>query len=105
MIQEIKRYTDSQGRSIKGYYPVKCGVDVNPISPHYEGTVGIQSPRGVIPIDFPFPKDYDLEQCFEKFEETANIEVNKIIEEEKEKSRIVTPGQINVNPNNLKIIK
>ena len=100
MIQEIKRYTDSQGRSVKGYYPMKLDNGI-PINPHYEGTVGIQSPRGVIPIDFPFPKEYSLEQCFEKFEETANVEVNKIIEEEKEKSRIVTPGH--VNPNNLKV--
>ena len=106
MIQEIKRYTDEKGKSVKEYVPIEKDQMVGARST-FEGTVGIQSPMGVVPIDFPFPEDYTLEQCFENFENIANIEVQKIIEEEKEKNRIVTPSgaPAAVNPNNLKVIK
>jgi len=93
MITEIKSYTDDQGKSVKSYVPVlRCFI----AETRYEGTVGIQTPRGIMPMDFPFPEDYTLEKCFEDFEEVAKREVNSQMEEAKkaaaERNRIITPG-------------
>lgn len=98
MITEIKSYTDDQGKSVKSYVPV-LAEDV--LLTRYEGTVGIQTPRGIMPMDFPFPEDYTLEKCFEDFEEVAKREVNSQMEEAKkaaaEQSRIITPEQARNN--------
>jgi len=94
MIEEVKKYTNEKGMGVTEYTPVS-NSDVY-IKPRYDGTVGIRTPMGVQPIQFPFPEDFTLEQCFEKFEEIADVEVQKIMKEAEEKQKeenlIVTPN-------------
>jgi hypothetical protein len=96
MIEEVKKYTNEKGMSVTAYIPLSEETDVL-MNTRYDGTVGIRTPMGVQPIQFPFPKDFTLEQCFEKFEEVADVEIKKIMEEaeakQKEDNLIVTPGQ------------
>jgi hypothetical protein len=101
MIEEVKKYTDEQGKSVTAYVPMSLTEDSNKDTKsltHYDGTVGIRTPVGVQPIQFPFPENFSLEQCFEKFEEIANVEVEKIMTEAKKKhdeeNLIVTPDQV-----------
>jgi len=95
MIKEVKKYTDDDGKSVTAYIPISVAPTEDMIA--YEGQVGIQTPMGIAPIRFPFPEDYTLEKCFEKFEDIANIEVDRIMKEAEEKAKnenlIVTPGQ------------
>ena len=102
MINEVKKYTNDEGMSVQAYIPTLTEeaserTEMSPELIAYEGTVGIKTPMGVQPIHFPFPDDYTLEQCFEKFEEVADIEIKKIMEEAEQKQKdenlILTPGQ------------
>jgi hypothetical protein len=109
MIKEVKKYTDDEGRSVTAYIPLETtGMKDFEIAElvAYEGQVGIQTPMGVAPIRFPFPENYTLEQCYENFEDIATVEVDKVMEEAKEKAEeaeklaqdknlIITPGQMN----------
>jgi len=101
MIKEVRKFTDDDGRTVKAYYPyISKGGEIFDIhmvdsesKPYYEGTVGIRTPDGrIAPIDFPFPDDYTLEQCFENFEDIANKEIKKIMDKQEDKNRIITPG-------------
>ena len=97
MIEEVKKYTNEQGKGVTAYIPMTSNSEETK-NPHYDGTVGIRTPMGIQPVQFPFPENFTLEQCFEKFEEIADIEVKKImVEAEKrhnEENLIVTPGQM-----------
>jgi len=101
MIREVKKYTDDNGASVTAYIPIlneeESKIVTNTPLSAYEGQVGIPTPMGVAPIKFPFPEDFTLEQCFERFMEIAEIEVEKIMKEAEEKAKndnlIITPGQ------------
>ena len=100
MIKEVKEYTDDDGKIVKAYCPLpqhnNLGGDI-PTTVLYGGTVGINTPMGMMPIHFDFPKGYDLKKCFEEFETIADIEVKRQIKEAQEKEKddnlIVIPGQ------------
>ena len=91
MIEEVKKYTNEKGMGVSAYIPVldkdKMYTEDEIPPTRYDGTVGIRTPMGVQPIQFPFPEDFTLEQCFEKFEEIADVEVQKIMKEAEEKQK------------------
>ena len=104
MIKEVKKYTDDDGRSVTAYIPIDNPTKIMPFKVDcsedliaYEGQVGIPTPMGVASVRFPFPENFTLEQCFEKFMEIAEIEVERIMKEAEEKAKddnlIITPGQ------------
>lgn len=105
MIEEVKKFTNEEGKGITMYCPIAPdGEDkipqTNPkYQVHFDGTVGVRGPMGIQPIHFPFPKDYTLEKCFEEFEDVADVEIKKIMEEleskQKKENLIITPGQAN----------
>jgi len=96
MIEEVKKYTDEEGKGVTEYIPLSTGEGVA-TKERYEGTVGIKTPMGIQPLSFPFPEGYSLEKCFEHFEDIADVEIKKIMEEaeakQKEENLIITPGQ------------
>jgi len=106
VITEIKSYTNEQGKSVKVYIPT---LTEDSLLTRYEGTVGIQTPRGIVPMSFPFPDDFTLEKCFEDFEEVAQREVESQMKEAKEsaedRNRIITPGSPTPPPTNDNIIQ
>jgi len=91
MIQEVKRYTDDVGRNVMAYVPMVSSEEHPKV--RYEGTVGIRTPMGVMPIHFDFPEDYTLPQCFQDFEKVADVEIQKVKQEAEDQNLIVTPGQ------------
>ena len=94
MIQEVKKYTDEDGRTVSAYIPRDTLADLC-IKSRYEGVVGIQTPAGIHPIHFNFPEEYTLEECFEKFEATADEEIKKMKEKAEDENRIITPNSPN----------
>jgi hypothetical protein len=102
MIEEVKKYTNEEGKGVTAYIPLSKydseGEPMQNTKTRYDGTVGIKTPMGIQPIHFPFPDDFTLEQCFEKFEEIADVEIQKIMQEAKkqqeEENLIVTPDQM-----------
>jgi len=103
MIYETKAYIDDDGKSITAYIPTEETDEKQ----RHEGTVGVRTPMGVQPLHFPFPDELTLEECFEKFEEVADVEVKKIMEEyekkQQEENLIITPGETNTPPD-LKLV-
>lgn len=105
MIREAKEYVDDDGRKITGYYPINEGSsDIKessdiislelPISPIFRGTIGIRTSAGVIPLEFIFPDNYTLAECFANFEKHADEMVEKIKQDAEEQNLIMTPDQV-----------
>lgn len=99
MIKKEENYSDEDGKTVTAYVPVLQDplADNSVEDIDYEGTVGVRTPMGIQPIRFPFPKGYSLEDCFGKFEEVAETELNRMRKEAEEKQKednlIITPGQ------------
>lgn len=88
MISEIKNYIDSDGRMVMAKIPFTGGSDIQ-MGTDYMGTFYIRTPKGQMPINFEFPSGFNLEECFEKFDEFAEKTVQDMQEEAKERSRII----------------
>lgn len=92
MIREIKEYVDDEGKKVTAFEPLPHSVPDGDVQ--YRGSVGIMTPRGILPIEFPFPEGYTLDQCFKEFEKEAEAAVEQIQKEAQEKNLIVTPDQM-----------
>lgn len=96
MIYEIKRYTDSDGRSITAKIPLLAdesdGVKME--QPSFMGTIGFTTPRGVMPLNFEFLPAMTLEECFAQFDKFAQ----EMVEQIQDASRVVPASSMAVNP-------
>lgn len=106
-IYEIKQYTDEEGKA------VTARVTINPISlkpvevlnevklivneVRFFGTYTIPHPKmGPMRFQFEFPEGWTLEECFNKFEQEAKKDFDKLQEEAQKEAatpKIWTPGQ------------
>lgn len=96
MIRQIKEYVDDEGKKVIAFEPIDQDLDID-VKPktQYRGSVGIMTPQGVLPFEFPFPEDYDLERCYKDFEKNAQEAMDKMQKEAQEQNLIVTPDQVN----------
>jgi len=87
-ITEMKTFTDDEGRTVVGQFPVGSKD-----APSFSGTFMVGTNVGPIRLGFEFAAGTTLEKCFDQFDVLAK----KTFEEEKAKSeaksRIVTPQQ------------
>ncbi len=104
---ELKQFIDNAGHLITAkilVQPAGCDVYFNE-KPEYKGvfvaTIQTQTQFGPSQkkIEFNFPKDMSIEECFEKYEEIAIAEFENIKkkweEQVKEQNRIIVPGANN----------
>jgi len=88
-IYENKNYTDGENRTVIGNYPLDGS------SPIFIGSFMVGTNMGPVRLNMDFPEGYSIEECFDAFDNLAQETVNKIQEEEMNKSRIITPSQVN----------
>jgi len=79
MIYKINKYRDDEGKVIEECYQLNNDQEVN--KPQYIGVCQAGTPIGVLQIRVNFPEEYSLEKCFEKFEEEAEKELEKMAKE------------------------
>jgi len=91
VISEIKNYTDGEGRTIMGHYPIDGA------SPSFFGAFMVGTNMGPVRMSMDFPNTCDINDCFDMFDELAEKTVQKAQEEANQKSRIITPDQIKGN--------
>ncbi len=81
MIYEIKRFTTEDGKNLS----MMCQVDfVEPEVPKikFRGAVYLETPMGMMPVEFPFPENIvTLKEAFAVFEEVATAHVRKMQED------------------------
>jgi predicted RNase H-like HicB family nuclease len=80
MIYEIKQYLKEVSNKefvVTEKKPITDNGIENNIKLYF-GTINAMTPRGVIPIPFEFPQGWTIEECFEKFEERAQIIIKQI---------------------------
>lgn len=84
---EKRQYENEEGANVIGKYPVNEDGSAKLLAkPEFSGVVGIDTQMGRMPINFDFPEEYSLKECFDNFEEVAEVEVNRIIKEAKEQA-------------------
>lgn len=84
MIYKITRYVDDDGKNINVF------KDKNSEKVKIQGVVHLETPMGMIPIEFPFDESITTpEAAFAIFEETAHKYIEKMREEA---PRIIRPG-------------
>ena len=88
MISEIKNFVDDEGRMVMAKIPFLGVYDIH-INTEYMGTIGVRTQHGQMPINFEFPNGFTLEECFEKFDEYAQKEIQEMQEEAQARSRII----------------
>ena len=93
MIYKIETYVDDEDKQVIAKSPQQTGTDLL-LKTEYIGTATINTNVGTMPVQFSFPDDYTLEACFENFEQIADEEITKMIEEAKDQNRIITPDQL-----------
>jgi hypothetical protein len=94
MIRKIQEYVDDDGKKVIEFTPIEDNSDID-IKPknQYRGAIGIQTPHGILPFQFPFPENYDLKMCYDNFEKDAQEALDNMQKQAKEENLIVTPGQ------------
>lgn len=94
-ICEIKNFTDNEGRTVMGAYPVD-----NSEKPSFMGAFMVSTNVGPVRLQIEFPEGFTVQECFEQFDNFAQQTVQKAQEEASERNRIVTPDQMRgKNPN------
>ncbi len=88
VISEIKNYTDGEGRTVTGNYPLDGSLST------FVGSFMVGTNMGPVRLNMDFPEGYEIEECFDAFDHLAQETVNKIQEEEMNKNRIITPNQM-----------
>lgn len=98
-IYEIRQYTDREGKLVtaritinaKTLVPFNAGEgDIK-----FFGTYTIPTPHGIMRVEFEFPNEFTLEQCFINFQKEAENHFQKLQEESKKEAntpKIWTPG-------------
>jgi hypothetical protein len=105
MIREAREFVDNDGRKVTGYFAVEIEDDsddskniiklsLEDDATIYSGTIGIRTSMGVMPVEFIFPKDYELADCFLNFEEHASQMIEQMKKDAEDKILIMTPEQI-----------
>lgn len=87
MIFKVTRFVDDDGKNINVFEQTDPKV-ANPMI-RIQGVVHLETPMGMIPIEFPFEDVKDPSEAFRVFEETAKRYIDKMKEEA---PRIITPG-------------
>lgn len=88
MIFKVSRFVDDDGKNINVFEQVDAGNEEPIIK--IQGVVHLETPMGMIPIEFPFDESIKKpSEAFSVFEETAKNYINKMKEEA---PRIITPG-------------
>ncbi len=111
MYYKIENFIDDEGKAIMQKTPCPSDGALVPEGTKIEriGTVHIQvrTQRGVghIPINFAFPEELTLSQCFEAFEDLAEQEVTRIQKEQAEQNLIVPASQMPTPPPGICLIK
>jgi hypothetical protein len=98
-IVEVKQWKDkNSGMTVVE----ECSYPEDPNLPTistYYGKVQIGTQMGPLGIQFIFPKDYDINQCFENFEKHAEAALEQMQKEQQQ--QIVVPNGI--NPDSLRV--
>lgn len=105
MIREAREFVDNDGRKVTGYFAVEIEDDsgdskniiklsLEDDATIYRGTIGIRTSAGIMPVEFKFPKNYELADCFLNFEKHANEMIAQIKKDAEDKRLIMTPDQI-----------
>ncbi len=85
-IYKMTTYVDDNNRTVmlKESLEGRCS---------YMGSVIVQTPKGLLPIEFPFPQDesemWTIELCFEKFDDELKAYIEKVQRERA--TQIITP--------------
>jgi len=99
MYYKIQNYIDDHGHQVRQLKEVLGDLDTKNPDCKYLGMIQLGTPQGRFPIEFSFPENFTLEQCFEKFEE----EGKKFVEEFEKKAReasLIVPASGNIpSPN------
>lgn len=98
-ICEIKNFTDSEGRTVMGSYPVSPIEDFN--SPSFIGAFMVSTNMGPVRLQIEFPEGFTIQECFEQFDNFAQQTLKNAQEEANERNRIVTPDQMRGNNPNI----
>ena len=88
VIQEIKNFTDGEGRTIVGQFPIPDG------KPSFTGAFMVGTTMGPVRLTMGFPENTPLVDCFEQFDALAQETVEQAQAEAKEQARIVTPDML-----------
>jgi hypothetical protein len=91
MIYKLEQYVDEDGRQVIHQIPIEKGKRVvqKKSEMNYFGTFQAPHPMGGgAQVQFNYPDGYSLEKCFQKFDELAKAEYEKLLQEfEEEKMR------------------
>lgn len=83
-------YTDDVGRLITMHTPIDEGV-----LPFFVGEFYINTPNGPMKMDLEFPVGLNLRECFDAFDDQAQLRIDQLKEEMQEQAAansIVTPN-------------
>lgn len=97
-ISEIKNFTDNEGRTVMGSYPID-----NPDNHSFTGLFMVSTSMGPVRLQIEFPEGFTIQECFEQFDNFAQQTVEKVQEETNERNRIVTPNQMRGKSQNIVI--
>jgi len=100
MYYQLHQFVDEDGRQV--FQKCQMETDENgKISFTWIGTFTVSVPTPYGPqdaqIQFDFPTEYNLKECFEKFDKLAKEEYDRLIKEVKEKTaenKILTPDEM-----------
>ena len=89
-IIEIRNFTDGEGKTVIGQYPVNGPTEVEP---KFIGSFMVGTNVGPVRLNMEFDEGTTLEECFEQFDALAQKTIKNAQEEAQDQSRIVIPGQ------------
>ena len=106
MNYEIRQYTDDEGKLVTARIPVFISnsllFDAKTLAPDitktkYFGTYTIPHPSGAgMRIEFEFPENFLIDQCFSEFKPQAEAHFRKLHEESQKETngpKLWTPGE------------
>ena len=89
VISEVRNYTDGEGRTVVGQYPID---DIS--NPSFIGSFTVATNMGPVRLPIEFPEGVTLQDCFDQFDAMAQETIAKAQEEASDRQRIVTPNDL-----------
>jgi len=89
VISEVKNFTDGEGRTVIGQYPID-----NPDNPTFIGAFMVGTNMGPVRLNMEFDEGLTLQECFETFDAAAQATVENAQKEASDRSLIMTPDQL-----------
>lgn len=91
IIREMRSFTDGEGRTVMGEYPLEGG------DPAFTGVFTVATNVGPMRMQMEFPVGMSIKECFDQFDGFAQETIRKAQEEQNDRNRIVTPDMMRRN--------